>query len=309
MKELVTIFGATGLLGSAIYRVLDKEKYEISTPSRKNGIDLLNKTSVEEYFKENKPKYIFMIAGLVGGIKINKERGADFLYENTIMIFNILEAVKKYSSTSKILYTGSTCIYPKENPQPINEDRFLAGKLEETNIGYAIAKISGIVACQLYKKQYGIKSVCVMPTNLYGIGDNYNLETGHFLAAVIKKFYDAKMSETSLEFWGTGTPRREALYSEDCAKACIYLVENYEGEEIINIGTGFDYSIKEYVNIMSNLMQLNTSSISWDTTKPDGTFEKRTDITRLKSIMPDFNPRSFEEGVKEVLKEDFNYLF
>ena len=308
-KELVTIFGGTGLLGGAIYRVLDKDKYTISAPSRKEEFNLLSKESVENYFKENKPKYIFMVAGLVGGIKANKQRGADFLYQNSMMIFNVLEAVRKYSPNSKILYTGSTCIYPKENPQPINEERFLAGKLEQTNIGYAISKISGIVACQLYKEQYGINSVCVMPINLYGIGDNYDLEEGHFLAALIKKCYDSKMSGKALQFWGTGKPRREALYSEDCAKACIYVVENYNGDEIINIGTGFDYSIKEYVEIMGRLMKLDISSISWDTTKPDGTFEKRTDITRLKSIMPEFNPRSFEDGVKEVLKGDFNYLF
>ena len=307
-KELVTIFGATGLLGSAIYEELDKEKYEISTPSRKNGFDLLNSESVNQYFKENKPKYVFMVAGLVGGIKANKERGADFQYQNTIMIFNVLEAIKNYSPKSKILYTGSTCIYPKENPQPINEDRFLADKLEESNIGYAISKISGIVACRLYKKQYGIESVCVMPTNLYGPNDNYDLENGHFLAAVIKKIYIAKTQNKPLEFWGTGTPRREALFSSDCARACIYLVENYSGDEIINIGTGFDYSIKEYVETMSKLVGVDTSSISWDTTKPDGTFEKRTDISKLKEIMPEFNPRSFEEGVKEVLREDFNYF-
>ncbi len=306
-KELVTIFGATGLLGSAIYRVLNKDIYNIDTPSRKKGFDLLNSNFIDEYFQKNKPKYIYMVAGLVGGIKANSERGAEFLHQNTMMIFNLLESVRKYSPNSKILYTGSTCIYPKENPQPINEDRFLAGKLEETNKGYALAKIIGITACELYRKQYNIQSVCVMPTNLYGLNDNYDLENGHFLASVIKKIYKSKVNRDKLEFWGTGKPRREALYSEDCASACIYLNENYSGEEIINIGTGFDNSIKEYIKIVSSIIEVDSSNISWDLSKPDGTFEKRTDITRLLKIMPQFKPRSFESGVKEVLKKDFNY--
>jgi GDP-L-fucose synthase len=307
IRELITIFGGTGLLGSAIYRGLDKEKYNISCPSRKEGFDLLNSNLVDEYFKLNKPKYIYMVAGLVGGIKSNSEKGADFLHQNTIMIFNLLESVRKYSPNSKILYTGSTCIYPKKNPQPINENRFLAGKLEETNKGYALAKIVGITACDLYKKQYGIQSVCVMPTNLYGPNDNYDLENGHFLASVIKKVYNSKINGTKLEFWGTGKPRREALYSDDCAIACIYLNENYSGDKIINIGTGFDNSIKEYIELVSNILAVNNSNISWDLSKPDGTFEKRTDISKLIEIMPSFKPRSFEDGVKEVLKKDFNY--
>ena len=302
-KELVVIFGASGLLGSAIYYELDKKKYEIDTPSRKEGFDLLKSNLVDNYFKEKKPKHVFLVAGLVGGIKVNKEKGADFLYQNTIMIFNVLEAIKKYSPNSKILYTGSTCIYPKENPQPINEDRFLCGKLEETNLGYAISKISGIVGCQLYKKQYGIKSICVMPTNLYGLNDNYNLNTCHFLAAVIKKTYLNKNKNTPLEFWGSGNSRREALFSRDCAKACIFLIENYLGDEIINIGTGFDYSIKEYIEIMCDELKINEKSIKWDTKKPDGVFEKRTDISKLLSIMPDFNPISFREGVKKILED------
>ncbi len=306
-KELVTIFGATGLLGGAIFRSLDKDKYEISCPSRKGDFDLLCSELVDDYFKNNKPKYVYMVAGLVGGIKINSERGADFLYQNSMMILNVLESVRRFSPNSKILYAGSTCIYPKENPQPINEDRFLAGKLEDTNKGYALAKILGITACELYREQYGIESVCVMPTNLYGPGDNYDLNSGHFLASVISKMYNAKVNCKKLEFWGTGNPRREALFSEDCASACIYLCENYSGDEMINIGTGFDNSIKEYIELTSKVLGVDSSNISWDLSKPDGTFEKRTDITRLLNIMPNFKPRSFEDGVKKVLEKDFNY--
>ncbi len=305
-QDLITVFGGTGLLGGAIAKRLQEQGYtNIETPSRRNGnFNLLNQNQVEEYFKEKKPKYVFMTAGLVGGIKANNERSADFLTQNMLMILYVLESIRKHSLETKLLFTGSTCIYPRENPQPINEERLLAGELEETNKGYAMAKISGIVACELYKKQYGINSICVMPTNLYGPDDNYDLESGHFLAAVTKKFVDAKKNGTQLTFWGTGKPRREALYSEDCADACIYLMKNYNDSQIINIGTGFDNSIKEYTQILSKLLEI-TDEINWDTTKPDGTFEKRTDITRLKQIMPHYNPRSFEEGVKEVLEKDF----
>ncbi len=306
MDNLISIFGSTGLLGSAIYKSLkDLGINNIDTPSRKNSFDLLNKNDVDKYFKEKTPKQVYMVAGLVGGIKANNQRSADFLYQNSIMILNVLEAIKNYSPNTKLLYTGSTCIYPKENPQPINEDRFLSGKLEETNIAYAIAKITGIIGCNMYKKQYGINTICVMPTNLYGPNDNYDLENGHFLASLIKKFVNYKENGGDLEFWGTGKPRREALYSEDCAKACIYLMENYNSSEIVNIGTGFDNSIKEYTNILKKVLNIE-SDIKWDLSKPEGTFEKRTDITRLKTIMPHFNPRPFEEGLKEVLLKDFN---
>lgn len=306
MNDLVTVFGGTGLLGSAIVKRLKEHSYDnVDMPSRKNdNFDLLDENLVNNYFIEKKPKYVFMVAGLVGGIKANKDRSADFLSYNIRMIFNVLDAIKNHSPNSKILYTGSTCIYPKENPQPINENRFLSGYLEETNKGYAIAKISGIIACEMYRKQYGIKAISVMPTNLYGPGDNYDLENGHFLAALIKKFVEAKNTGKELVFWGSGKPRREALFSEDCADACIYLMENYDSSEIVNIGTGFDYSIKEYVEKMQNMLGVK-SPINWDSNRPDGTYEKRTDITRLKEIMPNYNPRGFEEGVKIVLKNDF----
>jgi GDP-L-fucose synthase len=302
----VTVFGGTGMLGSAIVRQLNKKGFtNVSAPSRKEGFDLLSKEKVDKYFETNKPDYAFMVAGLVGGIQANNKRQADFLYQNSIMILNVLEAIKNYSPQTKILYTGSTCIYPKENPQPINESRFMTGPLEETNKGYAVAKGMGIIACQLYRKQYDINAIAAMPTNLYGLKDNYDLESSHFIAAMIVKFVNAKKNGTALQFWGTGKPRREALYADDCADACIYLIENYNEPEIVNIGTGYDHSIKEYIDIAEKVFNYD-GEISWDTTKPDGTFEKRTDITYLKSLMPEYNPRPFEEGLKTVLKEDFN---
>jgi GDP-L-fucose synthase len=304
--DQILVLGGNGLLGSAIVRTLTNQGYtNILIVSRSTGLDLLNSESVLNYFNLNKPKYIFMTAGLVGGIVGNKKRNADFLYENTLMILNLLNALKTYNNKAKLLYTGSTCIYPKENPQPINEERFLSGKLEESNKGYAIAKITGIVACQLYKAQYGLETVCVMPTNLYGPGDNYNLETGHMIPSLIQKFVNAKKNSSEVTLWGSGTPRREALFSEDCAAACIYLMKNYSGDEIINIGTGFDYSIKEFASMISEVVKYD-AQVKWDSSKPDGTFEKRTDITRLLKIMPNFKPRSFKDGLKIVLEKDFS---
>lgn len=302
----ITVFGGTGMLGSAIVRQLNKKGFKnVNAPSRKEGFDLLSKEKVDNYFEVYKPDYAFMVAGLVGGIQANNKRQADFLYQNSMMILNVLEAIKNYSPQTKILYTGSTCIYPKENPQPINENRFMMGPLEDTNKGYAVAKGMGIIGCQLYRKQYGINAISAMPTNLYGIGDNYDLESSHFIAAMIVKFVNAKKNGTQLQFWGTGTPRREALFADDCADACIHLMQNYDSPEIVNIGTGYDHSIKEYIEIAEKVFNYD-GEISWDTTKPDGTYEKRTDIAFLKSLMPDYNPRSFEDGLRTVLKEDFN---
>lgn len=301
----ITVFGGTGMLGSAIVRQLGKKGFtNINAPSRKEGFDLLSKEKVDNYFEVYKPDFAFMVAGLVGGIQANNKRQADFLYQNSVMILNVLEAVKNYSPHTKILYTGSTCIYPKDNPQPINENRFMMGPLEETNKGYAVAKGMGIIGCQLYRKQYDINAIAAMPTNLYGLHDNYDLESSHFIAAMIVKFVNAKKNGTPLQFWGTGKPRREALYADDCADACIFLMQNYNEPEIVNIGTGYDHSIKEYIDIAEKVFNYD-GEISWDTSKPDGTFEKRTDIAFLKSIMREYNPRTFEEGLKTVLKEDF----
>ncbi|MDQ3194537.1 MAG: GDP-L-fucose synthase [Bacteroidota bacterium] len=304
-ENKIAVFGATGMLGSSIVRQLKNSGHEnILTPSRKDGYDLLKRKDVENFFKEESPDNIFMVAGLVGGILANNTRQADFLYQNASMILNVIEALKNFSPDAKLLYTGSTCIYPKENPQPINENRFMTGPLEETNKGYAVAKGMGIIACQLYRQQYGINAISAMPTNLYGPNDNYDLQNSHFIAAMIQKFVNAQKDGTELLFWGTGKPRREALYVDDCADACIYLMQNYNKPEFVNIGTGFDHSIKEYIEIAEKVFEFD-KPVKWDTTKPDGMYEKRTDISYLKSIMPGYSPRPFEEGLKEVLKIDF----
>ncbi len=296
----ILVLGGNGLLGSAINRVLKKQSYKnILTPNSKE-VNLLEKKEIETYLKKELPEFVFMVAGLVGGILGNKKRPADFLYQNSMMILNLLESVKDICPNTKLLFTGSTCIYPKENPQPIKENRFMAGKLEETNKGYAVSKVTGVVACQLYKEQYNLDTICAMPTNLYGLNDNYDLEHGHMIPSLIKKFLLAKEKGNKIVLWGTGSPRREALYSEDCADALIYLMNNYSSGEIVNIGTGFDYSIKEFATMIGEELDLK-SQISWDTTKPDGTFEKRTDISKLKKIYSGFNPHSFKEGLKEIL--------
>ena len=306
-KSKIDVFGGTGLLGGAVTRTLKRKGFEnVQVVAKETGMDLMNREMVEKNIEENKPEYLFMVAGLVGGINANNTRQADFLYQNTLMILNVLEGIKNKSPKTKILFTGSTCIYPKENPQPINENRFLAGPLEETNKGYAIAKIIGILGCQLYRQQYGISAIEIMPTNLYGPGDNYNLETSHFIPAVIKRMLIAKETGKAPIFWGTGKPRREALFSEDCAEALIFLMQNYDKPEIINVGIGYDHSIKEYVEIAQKIIGYE-GAIEWDASKPDGMYEKRTDVSYLKTIMPDFKPRTFEQGVRDVLKADFKF--
>ncbi len=298
----ILVLGSNGLLGSAIFRTLKKQEFEnILVPIHKE-LNLLKKEEIDYFLIKQKPTHIFMCAGLVGGIEANRTKPADFIYQNSMMILNLLESIKNNLPNTKVMYPGSTCIYPRENPQPINEDRFLAGKLEETNKGYAVAKIMGITACELYHKQYGLETICVQPTNMYGLNDNYNLETGHMIPSLIKKFILAKEKNKEIILWGTGNPRREALYSEDCADAMVYLMKNYHSPDIINIGTGFDYSIMEFANIIQEEIGYK-KEIKWDSSKPDGTFEKRTDINKLKKIYPEYNPRSFSKGLREILSD------
>lgn len=303
-NSTILILGASGLLGGAIKRLLQKRGFaNLQTPSSKI-LNLLDKIALENYLQYTKPDYIFMCAGLVGGILSNKNNQADFLYQNATMILNLLETLKTLNLRPKVLYTGSTCIYPNTFQRPIAETDFLSDKLEETNLGYSIAKIAGIIACQKYSEQYHIPTICCMPTNLYGIGDNYDLENGHFFAAAIKKFLVAKKTGTkSIKFWGTGKPRREALFNEDCADALIYLMQNYNDSDLVNIGTGWDYSIREYVEMLKKVVGFE-GEIIWDSNKPDGTFKKQVDISKLKTIYPDFKPISFVAGVEKIMADE-----
>ena len=306
-KAKTAVFGGSGMLGSAVVRRLEAKGYKnIYAVSKDTEFDLLNKQMVDDFLKNIQPEYLFMVAGLVGGILANSMRQADFLYQNALMILYTLESIKEHSPKTKILYTGSTCIYPKENPQPIHESRFMTGPLEETNKGYAVAKGTGIVACQLYRDQYGINAIEAMPTNMYGPKDNYNLQNSHFFAATIMKMVSAKREGVAPVFWGTGKPRREALYVEDCADALIYLIENYNKPEIVNVGTGTDNTIAEYVETVRKLVNYD-GEIKWDATKPDGMYQKLTDIAYLKTIMPEYRPRSFEKGAAHILKTEFGF--
>lgn len=299
----IVIFGGSGLLGGAVRKVLKRRDFNnVKCPSS-SEVDLLERKEVETYLENEKPEYVFMLAGLVGGIIGNRTRPAEFLYVNSMMILNLLDGIKKCSSKSKLLYVGSTCIYPRENPQPINESRFLCGAPEETNKGYAVAKGLGVVACQLYRKQYEIDAICAMPTNLYGIGDTYDLENGHMIASMIKKFLLARERGDNVVLWGTGVARREALYNEDCADALIYLMTNYSSENIVNIGTGIDYSIVEFADIIGGAIG-NKAETEWDRSKPDGMLEKRTDISRLMKIYPEFNPRGLKDGISDILSNE-----
>ena len=300
----ILIFGGTGLLGGAVKRLLQKRGFSKLQTPRSKDVNLLDRNTLTTYLETTQPEYIFMCAGLVGGILGNKNHQADFLYHNASMILNLLESLRNLKLRPKVLYPGSTCIYPNTFQRPISEVDFLSDKLEETNIGYAIAKITGIIACQKYSEQYNIPAICCMPTSLYGIGDNYDLENSHFIAALIKKFIVAKKrAAKKIEFWGTGRPRREALFNEDCADALIYLMQNYHDSDLINIGIGFDYSIQEYVEMMKNIVGFE-GDIIWDKTKPDGTFRKQIDITKLKSIYPDYEPIDFATGVQRVIADE-----
>lgn len=279
----IYVAGHRGLAGSAILRALETEGYtNIITRSFKE-LDLSDFSATEKFFEKEKPEYVFLAAAKVGGIVANDKYSADFIRENLKIETNVIECAHKYG-VKKLLFLGSSCIYPKDAPQPIKEEYFLTGKLEKTNEAYAVAKIAGIVMCQSYRKQYGANFISVMPTNLYGINDNFDLETAHVLPALIRKFIEAKeqgLSEVVL--WGTGAPKREFLYVDDLAKACIFLMQNYESPEIVNIGTGEDVSILELANLVKDAVGY-TGDILWDSSKPDGTPRKLLDVSKINNL-------------------------
>lgn len=279
----VFVAGHSGLVGSAIKRSLEEQGYTNLIFRKSHELDLRDQNQVELFFKEEKPEYVFLAAAKVGGIVANNEYPADFIRDNLLIQTNIIDAAYK-NDVKKLLFLGSTCIYPKKAPQPLKEEYLLTGKLEATNEPYAIAKIAGIKMCQSYNRQYGTNFISVMPTNLYGPGDNFDLHTSHVLPALIRKFHEGKVeNQPFVEVWGTGNPMREFLYSDDLADACIHLMNHYSDNEIVNIGVGDDLSIKELAERIKVVVGYE-GEIKFDTRKPDGTPRKLVDVTKLHSL-------------------------
>ncbi len=279
----IYVAGHNGLVGSALVRTLEQAGFKNIVTRTRKELDLLDQRAVEDFFQNEKPEYVFLAAALVGGIMGNFTRPADFIYQNLQIEINVLESARK-TNVKKLLFLGSSCIYPKLAEQPIKEEYFMTGKLEPTNEPYAVAKIAGIVLCQSYNKQYGTDFVSVMPTNLYGPNDNFSLDDSHVLPALIRKFNDAKeRKEKEIVLWGTGIAKREFLHVDDLALACLFVMQNYSGSEIINIGTGEDISIKDLAEIIKGVVGYE-GSISWDSSKPDGTLRKLLDVSKIKNL-------------------------
>ncbi|WP_371364150.1 GDP-L-fucose synthase [Sporomusa rhizae] len=283
LNAKIYVAGSRGLVGSAIVRRLKELGYTNILGKTSKELDLRNQAEVEIFFCNERPEYVFLAAAKVGGIWANNSFPAEFIYDNLIIGSNIIHCAHKYK-VSKLLFLGSSCIYPKYAPQPLKEEYLLTGELEPTNEPYAIAKIAGIKLCQAYRRQYGDNFIAVMPTNLYGINDNFNLDTSHVLPALMRKFHEAKLSGTpSVNIWGSGKPRREFLFVDDLADACYFLMQYYDDGEIVNIGTGNDITIADLAAMMAEIIGF-TGEIIYDTTKPDGTPIKRLDVSKINNL-------------------------
>lgn len=279
----IFIAGHKGLVGSAILKLLKKKGFDNIIIKDKEELNLLDSTSVRKFFEKEKPEYVFLAAAKVGGIVANNTYPADFIFENITIQTNVVHNAY-LNGVKKLLFLGSSCIYPKLAKQPIKEEYLLTGPLEETNDAYAIAKIAGIKMCQSYNKQYGTNFISAMPTNLYGENDNFDLETSHVIPALIKKFHEAKIKgEKQVIVWGTGKPKREFLHVNDLANACLFLMQNYNENEIINIGTGLDVTIKSLAEMIKKVSGFK-GKIIWDVSKPDGTPRKLLDISRIHNL-------------------------
>lgn len=279
----IYVAGHRGLVGSAIVRALEAAGYTNLLTRTRQELDLLDTNAVAAFFAAERPEYVFLAAAKVGGIMANKTFPADFIRENIQIQTNTIDAAHK-SGVRKLLFLGSSCIYPKLAPQPIKEEYLLTGALESTNNAYAIAKIAGIIMCQSYRQQYGSNFISVMPTNLYGPNDNFDLETSHVLPALIRRFHEAKTGNApSVTLWGTGTPMREFLHVDDLAAACLQLMCTYDGGEIVNIGTGEDVTIKVLAETVAMVVGYR-GTIEWETSKPDGTPRKLLDVSKLHQL-------------------------
>jgi GDP-L-fucose synthase len=277
------VAGHRGLVGSAILRRLEEEGFENLVTRTRGGLDLTDARVVDDFFATEKPEYVFLAAAKVGGILANASCPADFLRENLAIQLNVIDFAYRHG-VKKLLFLGSSCIYPKFAPQPMKEEYLLTGKLEPTNEPYAIAKIAGIKLCQTYREQYGADFISVMPTNLYGPNDNFELETSHMLPALIRKCHEAReRGEPEVAVWGTGAPRREFLHVDDLADACLFVMDNYSDKDPLNVGVGEDVSITEVAALVRNIVGFE-GDIVYDTTKPDGTPRKLLDVSNLHSL-------------------------
>lgn len=292
----IYIAGHRGLVGSAIWGVFQADGFRNLVGKTRAEVDLTNQAAVADFYAAEKPDYVIVAAAKVGGIHANNSRPADFIYENLMIEANLIHGAY-IAGVKKLLFLGSSCIYPKFAPQPMPESALLTGALEPTNEWYAIAKIAGIKLCQAYRKQHGADFISAMPTNLYGPNDNFHLENSHVIPALIRKFHEAKESGSpEVVCWGTGSPRREFLYSEDLARACLFLLENYSVEEFINVGSGEEISIRDLAAAVSEVVGYS-GQIVWDKTKPDGTPRKLMDSSRIRAL--GWKPRvELKEGLR-----------
>ena len=300
-QDKIYIAGHRGMVGSALIRKLTTEGFQNIVTRTSSELDLRNQQAVNDFFATEKPNYVFLAAAKVGGIVANNTYRAEFIYDNLMMEANIIHA-SYINNVTKLMYLGSSCIYPKLAPQPLKEESLLSGYLEKTNQPYAVAKIAGIELCDAYRAQYGCNFISVMPTNLYGTNDNYDLEKSHVLPALLRKFITAKKnSQASVTLWGTGNPFREFLHVDDLADACYFLMIHYNESGLINIGYGEDISIKDLASLIKNVTEFN-GEIIWDASKPDGTPKKLLDVSKLSqkgwkaSI-------TLEEGIRKVYQE------
>ena len=297
----IYIAGHRGMVGSAIMRRLQAEGYNNIVTRVSSELDLRNQVSVNKFFEQEKPDYIFLAAAKVGGIQANNIYRAEFLYDNLMIEANVIHAAYE-NKAKKLMFLGSSCIYPKLAPQPLKEESLLTGLLEETNEPYAIAKITGIKLCEAYRSQYGCNFISVMPTNLYGPNDNYDLNTSHVLPALMRKLIVAKKTNAPfVEMWGSGSPRREFLYADDLAEACFFLMQTYNEAGFVNIGTGEDITIKELVHLIKEVVGYD-GEIKHDTTKPDGTPRKLMDVSKLNALGWTASI-SLKEGIQKVYEE------
>ncbi len=279
----VYVAGHRGLVGSALWRELQRQGFKHLIGRGREEVDLLESAAVEKFYAELKPEFVFVAAARVGGILANDQQPASFLFENLQLQNNLIHGAWR-AGVRKLLFLGSSCIYPKLAPQPLKEDYLLSGPLEPTNQWYAVAKIAGIKLCQAYRRQHGCDFISAMPTNLYGLNDNYDLQTSHVLPALLRKFHEAKRSGVDkVTCWGTGSPRREFLYADDLARACVFLMQHYSEEQFINVGCGRDVTIRELAELVRDVVGFK-GEIDWDTSKPDGTPRKLMDSGRLLAL-------------------------